>query len=141
MTEVRNRPGVNSKILVVDDQPGVRQLINEALKSDGYLVHTAANGKQALREIKENTPAVVLLDLKMPGMNGLELLQEIKKSGYQGAIITMTAYGELDLLTKAQKLGVDHHLTKPFDINDLRGLVRKVIEQYNYKKDNTVLRA
>lgn len=115
------------KILVVDDQMGVRRLLFEAFKEEGYDVEMAASGHEAITKVKETVPALILMDMKMPGMNGLEALREIRKFNQEISVIMMTAYGELEIVTQAMKLGVKEYITKPFDLNELKQLVQKIV--------------
>jgi two-component system response regulator (stage 0 sporulation protein F) len=111
------------KVLVVDDQFGIRILIKEVFSKDDVTVFQAANGKQALEIISKEDPDLILLDMKMPGMDGLELLRRLQLVSCRAKVIMMTAYGELDMLDEATKLGALAHFTKPFDIEELRSEV------------------
>lgn len=117
-----------SKILVVDDQMGVRRLLFEAFKEDGYEVDMAASGQEAIEKVKASVPNLILMDMKMPGMNGLETLRQIKKFCLNITVIMMTAYGEMEIVTEAMKLGVKEYVTKPFDLIDLKLLVRRNVD-------------
>lgn len=119
------------QILVVDDQLGVRKLLLEAFKEDGYHVELAASGQEALEKVSQSRPNVILMDMKMPGMNGLDTLAEIEKIESSIEVIVMTAYGELELVAEAQKMGVKEYVTKPFDINTLRGIVERTLKGGN----------
>jgi len=116
---------VEHTILVVDDQDGVRQLLYEVLQSEGYTVRLASNGCQALKIIEEFNPQVILIDMKMPGMSGLDVLKELDRIKYQGIYVMMTAYGELEIVNEASQLGVKHFINKPFDIDELREIIEK----------------
>lgn len=118
---------MEAKMLVVDDQMGVRRLLFEAFQEEGYTVELAASGKEAVEKVQTEIPDIILMDMKMPGMNGLEALHEIKKIYDSVLVIMMTAYGELEIVAEAMKLGIKEYVTKPFDINELRGLVKKVL--------------
>jgi len=118
---------VGFRILVVDDQMGVRRLLFEAFKEEGYTVEMASGGNEAIAKVMQAVPDLILMDMKMPGMNGLEALKEIKKIDQAIAVIMMTAYGELEIVTEAMKLGVREYITKPFDLNDLKLLVKRTI--------------
>ena len=120
---------MGAKILVVDDQTGVRRLLFEVFNEEGYEVEMAVNGQEALDKIKTVMPDLILLDMKMPGMNGLETLHEIKKTNDSIPVIMMTAYGELEIVAEATKLGIKEYVTKPFDINELRETVIKLIAE------------
>ncbi|WP_445349013.1 response regulator [Desulforudis sp. DRI-14] len=114
-------------LLVVDDQPAIRQLLFEALTNDGFSVELASNGREALAKVKQETPELILLDLKMPGMSGLETLREIHKISPNVPVILITAYGELSDPGEAERMGVRCLILKPFDLNDVRKIVRKVL--------------
>ncbi|SIS72955.1 response regulator [Alicyclobacillus vulcanalis] len=116
------------KVLVVDDQFGIRVLLHEVLQREGYEVFQAANGPSALQIVERERPDLVLLDMKIPGMDGLEILRNIRKLGVDAKVIMMTAYGELDLIHEAMEMGALAHFTKPFDIDELRRTVREHLE-------------
>ncbi len=118
---------MTGRMLVVDDQMGVRRLLFEAFSEEGYIVELAGSGQEALEKVRKMPPDIVLMDMKMPGMNGLEALREIKKFDNTVPVVMMTAYGELEIVAEAMKLGVKEYVTKPFDINELRGLVKKTL--------------
>lgn len=101
----------------------------EAFNEEGYRVELAAGGQEAIEQVKKQMPDLILMDMKMPGMNGLETLQEIRKINDSVLVIIMTAYGELEIVAEAMKLGIKEYVTKPFDINELRLLVKKVLHQ------------
>jgi two-component system response regulator (stage 0 sporulation protein F) len=111
---------VKQKLLIVDDQNGIRVLLMEVFSSEGYETHQASNGKLALEIVRKDKPDLVLLDMKIPGMDGLEILKHIKKIDSSIKVIMMTAYGELDMINEATELGALMHFTKPFDIDELR---------------------
>lgn len=111
------------KVLIVDDQNGIRILLVEVFSSEGYETFQAANGKAALEIVKTHAPDLVLLDMKIPGMDGLEILKHIKQMNPDIKVIMMTAYGELDMIKEATDLGALMHFTKPFDIDEMRQAV------------------
>ncbi len=118
---------MNEKILIVDDQFGIRILLNEVLQKEGYQTFQAANGVQALEIADKHSPDLVLLDMKIPGMDGIEILKRMKKKNQDIRVIIMTAYGELDMIQEAKDLGALTHFAKPFDIDDIRQAVRQYI--------------
>ncbi|AIM16432.1 MULTISPECIES: response regulator [Neobacillus] len=120
---------MKEKILIVDDQFGIRILLNEVFQKEGYQTFQAANGVQAIELVKKNSPDLVLLDMKIPGMDGIEILKRLKVIDPDIRVIIMTAYGELDMIQKAKELGAITHFAKPFDIDDIRAAVRKHIPQ------------
>ncbi|CAM3410439.1 response regulator [Marinicrinis lubricantis] len=115
--------GEKKKLLIVDDQNGIRILLTEVFSSEGYETFQASNGKAALEIVKKEKPELVLLDMKIPGMDGLEILKHIKEWNPEIKVIMMTAYGELDMIKEATDLGALMHFTKPFDIDELRSAV------------------
>jgi len=116
-----------TRVLIVDDQPGIRRLLLEVFTDEGYEVNVATNGNEALEKAKEVKPAVILMDMKMPGMDGIDALKELKELGLADRVIMMTAYGELELVTKAKELGAVAYVTKPFDIIKLCEMVSNYI--------------
>lgn len=108
------------RVLIVDDQNGIRLLLMEVFNSEGYHTTQASNGKVALEIVRSERPDLVLLDMKIPGMDGLEILKHIKTIDPTITVIMMTAYGELDMINQATELGAVKHFTKPFDIDELR---------------------
>jgi len=108
------------KLLIVDDQIGIRILLLEVFATEGYETFQAANGRAALEIVRNHTPDLVLLDMKIPGMDGLEILKKIKEMNRDIKVIMMTAYGELDMIKEATDLGALTHFTKPFDIDEMR---------------------
>ncbi|MDR6120962.1 response regulator [Bacillus sp. 1P10SD] len=120
---------MKEKILIVDDQFGIRILLNEVFQKEGYQTFQAANGVQALDIVTKHAPDLVLLDMKIPGMDGIEILKRMKVIDPEIRVIIMTAYGELDMIQEAKDLGAITHFAKPFDIDDIRAAVRKHIPQ------------
>lgn len=116
------------KVLIVDDQNGIRVLLLEVFSSEGYNTFQAANGKIALEIVKQEAPDLVLLDMKIPGMDGLEILKHIKAIDPSIKVIMMTAYGELDMIKEATDLGALMHFTKPFDIDEMRMEVNRQLQ-------------
>ena len=118
---------MSGKILIVDDQFGIRILLNEVFHKEGYQTFQAANGIQALEILTNHSPDLVLLDMKIPGMDGNEILKRMKQIDPDIKVIIMTAYGELDMIQQAKDLGAITHFAKPFDIDDIRSTVRKYV--------------
>lgn len=116
---------VGQKLLIVDDQYGIRILLNEVFQKEGYQTFQAANGYQALDIVEKHSPDLVLLDMKIPGMDGIEILKRLKAINSDIQVIIMTAYGELDMIQESKDLGAITHFAKPFDIDEIRDAVRK----------------
>lgn len=114
-------------VLVIDDQPGIRRLLMEVLTEEGYTVTTAANGYEGLEKAKEFSPHLILMDMKMPGMDGLETLRELKQINQGEKVVMMTAYGELDLVNQAREMGAFAYITKPFDVIALCDLISQYL--------------
>ncbi|WP_153301119.1 response regulator [Priestia flexa] len=118
---------LTEKILIVDDQYGIRILLTEVLQKEGYQTFQAANGFQAIDIAKKQQLDLVLLDMKIPGMDGIEILKRLKGYDKTIKVIIMTAYGELDMIQEAKDLGALTHFAKPFDIDEIRQVVREYI--------------
>ena len=116
-----------AKILIVDDQLGVRRLLFETFREDHHEVQMAANGAEALQLLKTFEPNLILMDMKMPGMNGLETLGQIRALDRQVGVIMMTAYGDTQNMEQAKDLGILHYMGKPFDLFELRERVREIL--------------
>lgn len=114
-------------ILVVDDQQGIRLLLKEVFKKEGYTIHLAANGLDALTIVEQESVSCVLLDMKIPGMDGLEILKKIKEQKSHLPVFMMTAFGEQDLMDRAKELGAERFFTKPFNIFDIRNEVKAIL--------------
>lgn len=115
----------SNKILIVDDQYGIRILLTEILQTEGYETCEAANGVQALSALEEERPGLILLDMKIPGMDGLEILKRIRKKPVDTKVIIMTAYGELEMIEEAMDNGAITYFAKPFDIDEVLVSIRK----------------
>jgi PAS domain S-box-containing protein len=107
---------MEKKLLVVDDEEGIRKVLSISLSDIGYEVITAENGEQALELFRQETPPIVLTDIKMPGMDGIELLQKIKHENPDTEVIMITGHGDMDLAIKSLKYQAIDFVTKP--IND-----------------------
>ncbi|MBP2640703.1 MAG: cheB 8 [Firmicutes bacterium] len=112
-------------VLVVDDQPGIRFLLDEVLTESGYEVVTASNGYEGVEKAGVLHPGLILMDMKMPGMDGIETLRKLKQRGQGDKVIIMTAYGENEIVNQALEIGAFAYLIKPFDIRVLCRLVKE----------------
>ncbi|WP_258358860.1 response regulator [Moorella sulfitireducens] len=124
---------MSKKIMVIDDQPGVRRLVCEALRQQGYTLYLASEGREALGKITSEVPDLVILDIKMPGMSGVEFLKELRRITVNLPVIVITAYNELELEEQVTSFGARHVLYKPFDIRQLCQLVQAALYQAQYQ--------
>jgi CheY-like chemotaxis protein len=114
-------------ILVVDDEKNIRLTMGQALSPLGLTVETAMNGEEALQKLGQRAFAVVFLDLRMPGMDGLEVLRRIREERPATRVIIITAHGTVDTAVEAMKLGAVDFLEKPFTPDQVRELARAVL--------------
>ncbi len=127
-------------IMIVDDEEIVRESLTGWLQEDGYEVESAENGMKALELLPSKEWNLAMVDLKMPGMDGIQLMDEMKKSRPDMIIIIMTAYATVDTAVKAMKKGAYDYIVKPFNPEDLSLTIRKIIEHQKLVKENIYLR-
>jgi DNA-binding NtrC family response regulator len=128
------------RILVVDDEPDMRQLLKRSLEPDlDCMVETASSGEEALKNLEEARFDMVLADIKMPGMNGMELLERIKKDYPDLTVLMMTAFGRIETAVEAMKMGAYDFITKPFDHDALILRLQKALERSRLLKENRML--
>ncbi|KFI36594.1 hypothetical protein HX99_03070 [Peptococcaceae bacterium SCADC1_2_3] len=127
-------------VMVGDDQSGVRKLLSEVLGKEGYQVELAESGCEAIQKLTTYTPLLILLDMRMPYLSGLETLQEIRQICGAVPVVIMTAFDELDIITEAKELGVRHWIQKHFNLNDVCFLVKALLAEKPVKKQDEGLR-
>jgi DNA-binding NtrC family response regulator len=132
--------GKRVRILVVDDEEIVRESLLGWLEKDGYTVETAPDGPTAVERLKAEPWSILLVDLKMPGMDGIQVLQEARTLRPDAAAIMMTAFATVDTAVAAMKIGASDYLVKPFDPEELSLLIQKIVTQQALVHENTVLR-
>jgi two-component system response regulator AtoC len=115
------------QILVVDDEPNLRRVLSAQLERDGYDVHTSEDGEQALAHLTEHHIDLVITDLRMPKLDGMELLRRISALEDPMPVVMITAHGTVDTAVEALKMGAFDYITKPFDQEDVRTIVRKAV--------------
>ena len=130
----------NARILIVDDELIMRESLAAWLQRDGHAVQTAASGESALKKCRENRFDILLLDIKMEGMDGLDVLRRIKESDADVAVVMITAYGSVATAIEAMKNGAHDYLLKPFDPSELAVLIEKIIQQQQQARENIYLR-
>jgi DNA-binding NtrC family response regulator len=116
------------KILIIDDEYGMRWALEKALREEGYGVVNAATGAEGLEALASEAMALVLLDYKMPGMSGLEVLERIKESQPDLPVVFMTGHSSIPTALDSLRMGATAYLTKPFHLADLRATIKKVLE-------------
>jgi two-component system, NtrC family, response regulator AtoC len=129
-----------TRILVVDDEEIVRESLGGWLEKDGYTVGAMPDGKSALEKLRGERWTIMVVDLKMPGMDGLQVLEEAKKLQPDIAVVIMTAYATVDTAVSAMKMGAYDYLVKPFDPEELSIMMQKIISQQSLVRENAVLR-
>jgi two-component system response regulator (stage 0 sporulation protein F) len=117
----------SGKVMIVDDQAGIRYLLLEVLRADGYDTFEASSGEQAFESSYEFQPDLILLDMKLPGMDGMQILRKFREVGSKATIMMMTAYSELDTVREAVRAGADGYFTKPFDILAMRDVIKEKV--------------
>lgn len=129
-----------AKILVIDDEESMRNFMEIMLSKEGYVVETAGSGLKGVGRIKETDYDLVIADLSMPEMDGLEVLKEVKKSKKDQDLIVMTAYASVDTAIEAMKQGAADYITKPFKIDEIKLIIEKCINSRQLKKENSSLK-
>ncbi|MGB7569357.1 MAG: sigma-54 dependent transcriptional regulator [Chitinivibrionales bacterium] len=129
-----------ANVLVVDDEAGQRKIVASILKSVGHLVYEAPSVDDALHQIAENRPEVVLTDLKMPGKSGLILVEEVSKSQLPPEVVVITAFGTVETAVKAMRSGAYDYLNKPLEREELLMVVERAAEKYGLRVDGIQLR-
>jgi DNA-binding NtrC family response regulator len=127
-------------ILVIEDKDGMRDMLAQTLEAEGYQVEVAADGLDGAGKAKEKRYDLVLTDLKLPKLSGLEVLSEIKTNDPEAVVIVMTAYGTVENAVEAMKIGAFDFLTKPFDTDHLTVLVKRALENRRLMAENILLR-
>lgn len=125
MTAAVTAPSDTKTLLIADDEPNIRRVLQAIFVKEGYDVHTAENGLHAMAVAKERPIHVLITDLIMPDMNGVELLQKIKQSQPDVVAIMITAYATIKTCVDAMRFGAADYITKPFDVDEIRAVVKR----------------
>ena len=128
------------RLLVVDDENVVRDSLSSWFEEDGHTVQSAPDAREALRLLKESPWDAALVDIKMPGMDGLELLRRVREASPSTRVIIMTAFASVDTAVQALKDGAYDYVTKPFDPEQLTHLIRNIAEHRDLEQENRHLR-
>src|SRR5512135_1744786 len=129
------------KILVAEDEDITLKHLLNALQKQGYLAVGTQNGSDALQKIETDHFDLLIADIKMPGMTGIELLEKIKDRQIDAEVIIITGFGSIGSVVDAMKKGAYDYVTKPFNLDELILKVRKIREQRSLKKENIALKA
>jgi DNA-binding NtrC family response regulator len=130
----------SAKILIVDDELIMRESLAGWLQRDGHAVHTAESGEEALRKCQATRFDILLVDIKMEGMSGLEVLRRVKESDPDVAVVMITAYGSIATAIEAMKNGAYDYMLKPFDPNELGVLIEKIIQHQQQAREHLFLK-
>jgi DNA-binding NtrC family response regulator len=130
----------NIKVLIVDDELIMRESLAGWLERDGHAVQTAASGEEAMEKLKQTHFDIFLVDIKMEGMSGLEVLRRVKESDPDAEVVMITAYGSIPSAIEAMKDGAYDYMLKPFDPNELGVLIEKIIQHQEQARENIYLK-
>ncbi|MBU0507336.1 sigma-54 dependent transcriptional regulator [bacterium] len=129
------------KILIVDDERSMGEFLTLLLSKDGYRARATQSGQEALRVLEEEPQQVMITDLRMPEMNGLELVSAARKRYPELGVVVMTAFASLESAVEALRLGAADYITKPFQVDEIRAVVAKVLDNQALRKENRRLKA
>jgi DNA-binding NtrC family response regulator len=130
----------NTKILIVDDELIMRESLGGWLERDGHDIETVASGEEALEILKDTRFDILLVDIKMEGMSGLDVLRHVRENDPDVAVVMITAYGSISTAIEAMKNGAYEYLLKPFDPNELGVLIEKIVEHQAQARENLFLK-
>src|SRR6188768_29518 len=118
-----------SNILIVDDEQSYRQLLSLVFEGDGHTIRTASNGREALTMLQAEPADIIISDVKMPDMDGIDMLRSVRETQPDLGVILMTAFASVETAREAFKLGADDFIQKPFDVEELKLIVKKTLEK------------
>src|SRR5580698_5926065 len=127
-------------ILIVEDEAKMRRLLELNLGDDGFTTLAAEDAESGIKLLRENHVDLVITDLKLPGMNGLEFLQAVKRFNSALPVVVMTAFGSVETAVEAMKAGASDYVLKPFSLGEMRMVVRKELDVHNLREENRSLR-
>jgi len=131
----------SKRVLIIDDEPSVRRLIGHHLEKENYKILSAENGEKGLRLIEDNSPHLVLLDVKLPGIGGIEVLQNIREANPKLPIIMITAYGTVKMAVETMRMGAYDFLVKPINPDELKITVRNAIANQTLQEEVDLLKS
>ncbi|MGB7081539.1 MAG: response regulator, partial [Candidatus Acidiferrales bacterium] len=127
-------------ILIVEDEPKMRRLLEMNLADQGFITHAAGDAESGLKLLNAEKIDLVVTDFKLPGMNGLEFLQAIKRVNAALPVVVMTAYGSVESAVEAMKVGASDYVLKPFSLAEMVLVIRKELDARNLREENRTLR-
>lgn len=125
-----------NRILIVDDEDNVRRMLSTAFALQGFETHCANNGRTALHLFADIHPDVVLMDIRMPEMDGIKALKEMRSHETRTPVILMTAYAEVETAVEALRCGAFDYVIKPFDLDELNLIVQRALQLQSMKKED-----
>ena len=131
---------IKDKILVADDEQSMREFLDIMLKKEGYKVSLASNGEEVVKVVENDLFDLILLDIRMPKLDGISALKKIKANSPETIVIMITAYASADTAIKAMKEGAYDYITKPFKVEEIKLIIKNALEKKNLQKENTLLK-
>jgi DNA-binding NtrC family response regulator len=122
-------------ILIVDDEEGLREGLSKLLEDEGYAVECAEDGEKALEIVRSTHIDLMLTDMRMPGMSGIDLLKQVRKIREEIGVIILTGYGEIESYIEAMNFGAMEYVSKPFKVNELKFIVSKILDQSTHSQE------
>jgi two-component system response regulator PilR (NtrC family) len=131
---------IKDKILVADDEQSMREFLDIMLKKEGYRVSLASNGEEVVKLVENDLFDLVLLDIRMPKLDGISALKKIKANSPETTVIMITAYASADTAIRAMKEGAYDYITKPFKVEEIKLIIKNALEKKNLQKENILLK-
>ncbi len=129
-----------NRVLIVDDEKNVRDVLKRVLEKEGFKVSTAGNGEEGLTHLRKEPSEIILVDIKMPVMDGMEFLRRMGDEGIDSVVIMMSAFGTVKTVVQAVKMGAYSYVSKPFDLDEILLVIQKALEEKRLRKENERLR-
>src|SRR3989440_4021038 len=129
-----------ARLLVADDERSMRELLELVFKREGHQVTVVSNGREALEAMQKSSFDLIITDVKMPDVNGIELLRSAREQSPETMVIMMTAFATINSAREAFKLGADDFIQKPFDVDEFKLIVRKALEKRDLRQENALLK-
>ncbi len=124
------------KLLIIDDEENIRKMLKRSLEVEDYQIELALNGEEGLQKAKENDFDLILLDLNLPGMDGIEVLENLREEDNLTPVLIITGYGSVDSAVKVMKLGAIDYLQKPFNPEEIKEQIQQIIERKGISGNN-----